>query len=537
MQADLVVRGGRIFTADPSGPFVSAVAISADRIVALGAEAGEMARLASRAIDLDGALATPGFIDAHVHPATSGLDKLRCHFDDAGDVDSVVETIAAYVVANPDLPWIIGAGWPQSWFPHGCPSKEVLDRIVPDRPALITNTDGHGAWANSKALEIAGITRDTPDPPDGRIERLPEGSPQGTLHEGAIRLVERHAPEDTVDDLEAGLLRGQQELLQYGITGWQDAIVTEKIQDAYLRIAGDDRLIGRVVGAMWWDRNRGLEQIHELVARRERGAGRFQATSVKLMLDGVVENFTASMLEPYLGESGRSTGNTGIDFIDPEELNQIVGFLDDHDFQCHFHAIGDRGVRNALDAIEAARDRNGPSDNRHHIAHVQVIHPDDIGRFALLEAIANAQPLWANNDDYQTELTRPFIGEERFRWQYPFRSLLARDAQMGMGSDWGVSTANVMEEIHVAVTRTWTDDQEPFGLEEALDPIDALTAFTAGSAYINHAEKDTGSIAVGKLADLAILDRDPLREGAFRETQVAATIVGGEIVYEGKANG
>jgi predicted amidohydrolase YtcJ len=348
-----------------------------------------------------------------------------------------------------------------------------------------------------------------------------------------MRLVERHAPEDTVDDFEAGLLKGQQELLRFGITGWQDAIVTEKIHEAYLRAAGDGKLVGRVVGAMWWDRHRGLEQIHELVARRERAAPGFRPTAVKLMLDGVVENFTASMLESYLDEGGRPRGNQGIDFIDPDDLNEIVGFLDDHGFQCHFHAIGDRAVRNALDAIAAARDRNGPSDNRHHIAHIQVVHPDDVPRFAELDVTANAQPLWANNDEYQTELTRPFIGEERFRWQYPFQSLLGGGARMGMGSDWGVSTANVMEEIHVAVNRTWSDEQEPFGPEESLDPIEALTAFTAGSAYINHAEKDTGSIAVGKLADLAILDRDPLLGGPFRETRVVTTIVGGEIVYEG----
>ena len=534
MKADLVIIGGRIFTAEPPNLFVTAVAVAADRIVGLGAEAEQMAGHDTRVIDLDGALATPGFIDAHVHPATSGLDKLRCHFDDATDADSAIETIATYATANPDLPWIIGAGWPQSWFLNGCPSKETLDGVVGDRPALITNTDGHGAWANSKALEIAGITRDTADPSDGRIERLADGSPQGTLHEGAIPLVERHAPKDTVDDFAAGLLRGQQELLGHGITGWQDAIVTDQIQEAYLRVAGDGELVGRVVGAMWWDRKRGLEQVHELVARREREAKRFRPTAVKLMLDGVVENFTASMLESYIEEHGQSSGNQGINFIDPEDLDQIVAVLDDHNFQCHFHAIGDRAVRNALDAIEVARHRNGPSDNRHHIAHIQVVHPDDVPRFAELDVVANAQPLWANNDEYQTDLTRPFIGEERFGWQYPFRSLLDNGARIAMGSDWGVSTANVMEEIHVAVTRTWSDDQEPFGPDEALEPIDALTAFTSGSAYINHADEDTGSIAVGKLADLAVLDRDPLREGPFRETRVVATIVGGEIVYEGR---
>jgi predicted amidohydrolase YtcJ len=532
MKVDLLLRGGRVFTAEPDQPFVDAVAISGDRIVATGQEAMDAA--SSEVIDLGGALTTPGFIDAHVHPASSGLDKLRCHFDGCSDAASAVQRVAEYAAAHPDLPWIIGAGWPQSWFPNGCPDKELLDAVVPHRPVLITNTDGHGAWANSKAFEVAGITHATPDPPDGRIERLGDGSPQGTLHEGAIRLVERHAPEDTVDDFVHGLLRGQQELLQFGITGWQDAIVSDKIHDAYLRVAGDGRLIGRVVGAMWWDRNRGLEQIHELVARRERAGERFRPTSVKLMLDGVVENFTAAMLESYLDEDRRSTGNFGIDFIDPEELNQIVAFLDDHDFQCHFHAIGDRAVRSALDAIEAARGRNGTSDNRHHIAHIQVVHPDDIPRFAQLGAIANAQPLWAHNDEYQSELTRPFIGEDRYGWQYPFGSLLASGARLGMGSDWGVSTANVMEEIHVAVGRIWDEGEEPLGAEQALSPIEALTAFTAGSAYINHAEADTGSIAVGKLADLAVLDRDPLREGSFRETRVVATIEGGEIVYEAK---
>ena len=512
--------------------FVDSVAVVGNRIVAVGDEVDDFR--AEETIDLNGALATPGFIDAHVHPASSGLDKLRCHFDDAGDAGSALTTVALYAAANPNLPWIVGAGWSQSWFPNGCPSKDLLDRVIADRPVLLTNTDGHGAWANSKAFDVAGITRDTPDPPDGRIERLPDGSPQGTVHEGAIELVERHAPEETVDDLEAGLMWGQQELLRHGITGWQDAIVTEKIQDAYLRLAGDGRLTGRVVGAMWWDRDRGLEQMHDLVARRERAGSHFRPVAVKLMLDGVMENFTASMLEPYLGEQGATTGNHGIDFIGPEELQEIVSLLDDHDFQCHFHAIGDGAVRNALDAVEAARDRNGPSANRHHISHIQVVHPDDIPRFAALDVVANAQPLWACNDEYQEELTKPFLGPERSRRQYPFRSLLTSGAMMGMGSDWGVSSANVMEEIHVAVTRQWDPFDEPLGPEEALTPLQALYAFTAGSAYINHAEEATGSLAVGKLADLAILDRDPLSEGPLRETRVAATVVGGEIVYEGR---
>jgi len=296
MDADLVVLGGRVFTADPTQPFVTGLAVQGERIVALG-DIEEWVGPATVVIDLHGALATPGFIDAHVHPGTSGLDKLRCHFDGAHDSTTAVETVAAYAASNPELPWIIGAGWAPSWFPGGCPSKELLDAVVLDRPVLLPNTDGHGAWANSEALQIAGITSDTPDPIDGRIERLADGSPQGTLHEGAFDLVMAHAPKDTLDDFVAGLLRGQQELLRYGITGWQDANVGETMHHAYLRLAGDRRLVGRVVGAMWWDRQRGLEQIQELVERREMVGERFRPTSVKLMVDGVVENFTASLLD------------------------------------------------------------------------------------------------------------------------------------------------------------------------------------------------------------------------------------------------
>jgi predicted amidohydrolase YtcJ len=531
MNADIVIRGGRIFTAEPGALFVEAVATAGERIVAVGPEAESMIGPGTDVIELAGAMATPGFIDSHVHPATSGLDKLRCHFDDAHDAASAVETVVAYAAAHPDQPWITGAGWAPAWFPGGCPSKELLDAVVPDRPVLLPNTDGHGAWVNSKALEMAGLDAGTPDPQGGRIERLPDGSPQGTLHEWAVDLVMKVAPPDTVEEFAAGLLRGQEELLRHGVTGWQDANIGGNVHGAYLEVANAGKLIGRVVGAMWWDRLRGLEQIDDLVTGRERSAPRFSPTSVKLMVDGVVENYTASMLTSYLDADGSPTGNRGIDFIDPGTLAEAVTALDSLGFQCHFHAIGDRGVRNSLDAIEAALRANGPNDNRHHIAHIQVVHPDDLPRFAEVGAFANAQPLWACHDGHQTDLTIPFIGAERYGWQYPFASLLAAGARMGMGSDWGVSTCNVMEEIDVAVTRTG-EEGGPLNAAEALDPVVALTAFTLGSAHINHSEADSGSISVGKLADLAVLDRDPWHEGPFRETTVVTTIVGGEVVYE-----
>lgn len=528
--AELVVKG-TLFTSDPTRPFSSAVAVMGDRIAALGSDALDMITRRTQVVDAGDGLITPGFIDAHVHPATTGLDRLRCSFErceSAGDARAAVES---YATEHPEEEWIRGAGWEMSWFERGCPSKEAADSVVRDRPMVLWNADGHGAWVNSKALEIAGVNRETPDPPDGRIERLPDGSPQGTLHEGAVDLVEQFAPEDTVSEVRAGLLRGQQELVRFGITGWQDAWVGKRTQQAYLELAGSGGLVGTVVGALWWDRHRGLEQVDELLHRRGLDGPGFRPTSVKLMLDGVAENFTASTLDPYLDADGSLSSNCGKDFIDPGDLGEIIAALDAHGFQCHFHALGDRAVRNALDAIEFALKRNGPSGNRHHLAHIQFVHPDDIPRFASLDAIANAQALWACNDDAQLDLTKPFVSPERFGWQYPFGALLRAGARLGMGSDWGVTTANVMKQIDVAVTRTCSSTG-PLGAEHALTPVEALSAFTAGSAYINGAENEAGMVRPGMRADLAIMDSNPLEDGSFENTRVVMTIIGGRAVFE-----
>jgi predicted amidohydrolase YtcJ len=263
---------------------------------------------------------------------------------------------------------------------------------------------------------------------------------------------------------------------------------------------------------------------------------------VKLMQDGVLETFTGAMLEPYLGSDGQPTGNRGISFIDPDALRGYVTRLDAAGLQPHFHAIGDRAVREALDAVAAARAANGPSDTRPHISHIQVIHPDDVPRFAALDVVANAQPYWACHDGQMDELTIPFLGPERTTWQYPFRSLLRSGARLAMGSDWSVSTPNPLLEMEVAVTRVADGSRgvhPPFLPDESLTLDEAIAAFTLGSAWVNHLDTETGSIAVGKQADLAVVDRDLFAPdaGPIGDARVLGTFVGGVAVFEDPALG
>ncbi|MDR2984888.1 MAG: amidohydrolase, partial [Nocardiopsaceae bacterium] len=441
---ELAFYNGSVFDGARFTPSGTVVRVSNGKITAVESASGPGAIGGAEPVDLGGGTLLPGFIDAHVHPVFAGDRMCRCNLADIKTAAEYVDVIAAYAAAHPDAEWITGGGWSMEAFPGGIPTKEQLDQVTGGRPAFLPNRDGHGAWVNSRALEIAGIDASTPDPPDGRIERDAAGQPVGTLQEGAQQLVSRLIPPTTADDWYDGLLAGQKYLLSLGITGWQDAIVGRHGDlpdpiDAYLRAAGDGSLKANVVGAMWWERDRGIEQVAELVEQRRTGqAGRFHATSVKMMLDGVAENHTAAMLEPYLDGHGCATEKSGLDFIDPDELPRFVTALDREGFQVHFHALGDRAVRNALDAIAAARDANGDSGLRHHLAHLQVIHPDDIPRFAALSATANIQPLWATHEPQMDELTIPFLGERRSGWQYPFGALLAAGAQMCAGSDWSV---------------------------------------------------------------------------------------------------
>lgn len=545
---DLVIADARVRR--PGGRWSTGIAVTGDRISALGSTQDVLALAGprTRVVRAPGRLVLPGFQDSHVHAPFAGRNRLRVWLNDLLGREAYLDAIAAYAAAHPDEPWIVGGGWAMECFPGGLPRKEDLDAVVPDRPVFLFNKDVHGAWVNSRALELGGITDETPDPSDGRIERDPDGGATGCLHEGAAySFNDRVVPTPGGPEWEASILEAQTHLHSLGITGWQDAWVTPATLEAYRALAADGRLTARVVGALWWDRHRGLEQIADLLAQRERASGAaaeagsgvsgFFPTTVKIMTDGVLENYTGALLEPYCDGCGGHTDNHGLSYVDRDLLAAAVTELDALGFQVHMHAIGDRAVRNALDAVQAARAANGAGDLRHHIAHVQVVQPEDVPRFAELDVVANCQTYWAKSDPQMEELTVPFLGRDRVDIQYPFEGIRAGGARLCMGSDWSVTTANPLQQLEVAVTRA--ERGGPAFLPEQRLGLDvAFDAFTAGSAYVNH-DDDGGAIAVGMRADLAMLDVDVFADGyvsqgsaPLADATVELTVASGRVVHE-----
>jgi predicted amidohydrolase YtcJ len=523
--------------------WAEAVAVRGDRIVYVGPEAGVEAYIGpeTTVVDLEGRMVLPSFQDSHIHPVSAGVSYRNCALYGLTTKEEYLEAIEDYAAAHPDRPWILGGGWLMDAFaPTAIPDGSLLDAIVPDRPVYLTSTDGHSAWVNSKALEIAGITRETPDPEGGRIDRDPKtGEPVGGLQEpAAMNLVRDHAPTTTPKEKEEGLRYALEVLNRYGITAFQDAAVylegkePDASLDTYQALERSGELTARVVGALWYAPEKGLEQIPRFAEVRQEYTGElFRPTAIKFMQDGVMEVHTAALLEPYAGKGGAA----GISMVDPEVLEQAVTLVDKEGFQVHFHAIGDRAIRECLDAVEAARRANGRRDSRHHISHIQLFHPDDIPRFRQLDVVANFQPLWAYADAYITELTLPYLGEERAGRMYPIGSLLQSGAVVAFGSDWYVSSANPLEEIEVAVTRRDPESAngQPYIPEERIALRDALAAFTLNAAYVNFLEDDTGSLEEGKLADLIVLDRNlfEIDPSEISDAKVLLTLLGGRAVH------
>ena len=538
--ADLVLTGADVYTVDAARRWAHGVAVRGDRIVAVGTEdeVRDLVGPSTVHLHLPRRMVLPGFQDAHIHAAFGGRNLLSLNLDHLATREQYLEAIAAHAAAHPELPWITGGGWYNPAFAPSGPRREDLDAVVPDRPAFLMNTDVHGAWVNSLALQAGGIDAATPDPWDGYYVRDPDGTPTGTLHEGAAYSFAEHVlPRTDAAGWRAALLRAQSELHALGITGWQDAWVQPDLLAAYRALDDGGELTARVVTSLWWDRHRGLEQIDELVAMRESGTrNRVDARTVKIMLDGCPENGTAAMLQPFAGSVGEAHG-TGIAFVEAGVLSEAVTRLDALGFQVHMHALGDRALRMALDAVSAAQATNGRRDARHHIAHLQVTDPADIPRLRQLGVVANVQPFWAQFDPAMSELALPALGEERLARLYPIGTIARSGAVLAFGSDWPVSTPNPMLEIEVAVTRVSpaARDGDPFQPQERIPLPAALAAFTRGAAYVNR-DDEAGTIAPGMRADMAVLDRNVFAGGPIGDAEVELTVASGAVVYDRQAS-
>ncbi|MEO7987251.1 MAG: amidohydrolase [Gemmatimonadales bacterium] len=535
--ADLVLLGGAVYTVDAARSWATSVAVRKGRIVYVGTEppAAELIGPATEVVELAGRMVLPGFQDAHVHPVSSGTDLAEIQLDTFTTANAAVAAIGRYAESHAESKWIRGAGWQLPLFSEANPSKELLDRVVPDRPALLWAADGHSAWVNSRALTLAGITRDTRDPPNGRIERdRRTGEPSGTLRETAVDLVADSLPERTAGERSEGLARAQKLANSFGITTVFAADEGESELEAYARADSAGTLSFRVVAALATGGDTG---ISTLLTRLREWRARFTSAhvrpiAVKLFADGVIESGTAALLQPYLDRHG----DAGSPNYTQSTLDRLVTDLDRDDFQVHVHAIGDRAIRMTLDAFERARSRNGVHDSRHSIAHLELIDPADIPRFRSLGVIANFEALWANGDDYLTRLTEPALGPGRSRWLYPIASVVQTGAIVTGGSDWSVSSLNPLDAIEMGVTHLdpARPGMAPWHPIERVDLPTMVALYTINAAYAHRQERETGSIEVGKLADLQILDRNlfAVPADSIHLVHVMRTLLAGKTVYE-----
>ena len=541
--AELLMLNGKVYTVNHEQSWAEAIAITDGRIIWVGnsEEANQWQGERTRTIDLGGKMVLPGFQDIHIHPVHSGVSYQQCALFDAEGVELLQQRIKQCAESEPGE-WIRGGGWLVTNFaPSGLPDKKLLDEIVPDRPVALKSSDGHSMWVNSLALELAGINADTQDPAGGRIDRYPNSTePSGSLQEtSAMNLVHIVEPELTQKELEAGLAYSRDHLHSLGITAVQDALLKLTPGDAYfglpayLALEERGELNLHVINAMYWQNDISLEeQLPAFLKARDESTPYIHNTAIKIWQDGVIETETAALLEPYLNRGDQFVGEL---LNEPAVLNEAVTALDAAGFQIHFHAIGDRAIRSAFDSIQAARETNGKHDNRHHISHIQLFSPEDIPRFAELDVVANFQPLWAIEDGYITDLTIPRIGEERGKFLYPIGSVQRTGARVAFGSDWYVTSANPLDGIEAAVTRLDPDGKtdEPLGENEEINLAQAIENYTLNSAYVNFLDVDTGSIEIGKLADIIVLDRNlfDVPASEINQVRVIATLFRGELVF------
>jgi predicted amidohydrolase YtcJ len=541
--ADIIIFNARIYTVNPQQKWAEAIAVRGDKIVAVGSarEIVVYRGISTLAIDAKHHLVLPGFVDCHIHFLDGSLSLLQVNLDQARSVADIQQQVKAYAIAHPELPWILGRGWQYTAFADGLPSKAILDQIIPDRPVYLESFDGHSWWANSKALKLAGITRDSPDPAGGKFVRDASAEPTGAVKEDAADAVVRRAvPSPSHDEVLDALRRGMHEANKVGLVrGISPGGVSVQGGDfsalsAYDELRRQDQLTMRFyIAARMEPPSVGKEQIDKIEnAQRRYHDEWLSAGAAKFFLDGVIESHTAAMLAPYSDDSTQS----GKLLWDPENYKQAVRNLDREGIQIYTHAIGDRAVRLALDAYAEAQAKNGKHDARPRIEHIESISAEDIPRFGRLGVVASFQPLHAYPDDDLMKIWAPNIGLERARRGWAWHSIENSGGVLAFGSDWPIVTLNPWPGVQNALTRQTTEGEPPGGFlpSESISLEDAIKGYTLGAAYAAHREKEEGSLATGKLADLIMVNQDlfKIEPSEIGKTETLFTMVGGKIVYQ-----
>lgn len=555
-RVSLLLTNGKIFTADGRGTLAEAVAIENDRIVAVGTSAGmALDYAAARTIDLRGRLVTPGFNDAHIHFVGGGLSLLRVELVGAKTLAEAKARIAAKVRELPPGAWLLGRGWDHTLWGGQWPTKADLDAVAPNNPVFVQRVDGHVSWANTLALNAAGVTRETHAPDGGEILRDDRGEPTGILKETAAGLVGRVVPAPTREQKLQAIERALAEARRYGITSVQDSVSGYDSLELYRELLAANKLTVRI--AEWLDFN---EPIEVLKRQREEFAAlkvdplRIRITALKGYVDGTLGSRTAAMLAPFSDDPH----NSGIPRRPPEELTRMIVERALADFQIALHAIGDRANRMALDGFaeaqrqvtearrkhEAETIKNAklkPGEDirvffpeiRHRIEHAQVVAPSDFARFRDLGVIASMQPSHAISDKRWAEER---LGEYRVQGAYAWHMMQAHGVHVPFGTDWPVEPINPYLGLYAAVTRRSTEGDPAGGWwpQERLTIADAIRCYTAESAYASFEEKEKGQLAPGMLADLVVHSRDLLtiKPEEILQTEADITILGGRVVYE-----
>jgi len=533
-QADRIFVNGRVWTGEPGRPLVDALAVRGTTVLAVGtsAEVRTHAAKGTDVVDLRGRFVAPGFIDGHLHLVGGSLSLEALRLDDAFTFAALAERVKGWAAAHPDAHWVTGEGWSYAAFPDGLPSRLQLDALVPGRPAFLVSYDGHTGWANSMALRLADVSRETKNPPGGEIVRDDKGEPAGVLKENAMELVGRLVPKRLPHEKESALRRGIAQAAAWGLTTVHQAgIGEEEIELLAKALEAVPRL--RVYAALDIERDPTADVLaRQDELRRRFASDRLRVGAVKGYVDGVVEARTAAMFEPYPG------GGTGLPNWTQEELDRAVAAYDKAGWQVMLHAIGDRGVDMALTAFERAARANGTTGRRHRVEHIEVPRPADLPRFKAGGIVASTQAMFPYPNQNHLGVYVPTLGPERARRALAFKAIDDAGAVQSFGSDWPVFTAEVVRGIACAVTRTTVEGTPPGGWEpsQRLTVEAALRHFTRDAAFAEHAEAQKGTLAPGKLADLVVLSQDLLAipPERIKDTKVLLTVVGGQDTWRAK---